>query len=313
VSATDATTTARLDPALRQLASLRTDLSLDGIAAVRDSLNARRRESAEALDTSGVEVLDGVVPVDAGRAIAIRIYRGGPAPAPAVIFCHSGAFVLGNLDTDHRQCVELARRAHCTVVSVDYQLAPEHPHPAAFDDALAVLNWVAAEADALDVDAARLAVAGSSAGGALAALLAQAAADGVAAPVVFQLLHQPVLDDAPTPSKLEFTKTPGFDGPATQQMWQHLLGDSPRAVGAVPARAAELVGLPNALITCSELDPLRDEAVDYALRLMWSGVATELHVFPGTCHGFDSLMPEWEVTEQLFALQGAALRRALHD
>ena len=66
------------------------------------------------------------------------------------------------------------------------------------------------------------------------------------------------------------------------------------------------------MITCSELDPLRDEAVDYALRLMWSGVATELHVFPGTCHGFDSLLPEWELSQQLFALQGAALRRALH-
>jgi acetyl esterase len=66
------------------------------------------------------------------------------------------------------------------------------------------------------------------------------------------------------------------------------------------------------LITCSELDPLRDEAVDYALRLMWAGVATELHVFPGTCHGFDSLLPEWETSQQLFELQGAALRRALH-
>jgi acetyl esterase/lipase len=66
------------------------------------------------------------------------------------------------------------------------------------------------------------------------------------------------------------------------------------------------------LITCSELDPLRDEAVDYALRLMWAGVSTELHVYPGTCHGFDSLLPDWEMSQQLFALQGAALRRALH-
>jgi acetyl esterase len=129
--------------------------------------------------------------------------------------------------------------------------------------------------------------------------------------VVFQLLHQPVLDDAPTPSKQEFTTTPGFDGPATQQMWQHLLGIRRHAGGAVPARCGELAELPNAFISCSELDPLRDEAVDYALRLLWSGVATELHVFPGTCHGFDSLMPDWERTQQLFALQGAALRRAL--
>ena len=85
--------------------------------------------------------------------------------------------------------------------------------------------------------------------------------------------------------------------------------------GAAVGRACgrrRLTGLPSALITCSELDPLRDEAVDYALRLMWSGVATELHVFPGTCHGFDSMVPEWEISQQLFALQGAALRRALH-
>jgi acetyl esterase len=311
VTTTGTDTTSRLDPALRYLASSRTDLTLDGLAALRDSLNIRRRESAEALDTSDVDVVDAVVPADGGRTIQIRIYRGGASHAPAVIFCHSGAFVLGNLDTDHRQCVELARRADCTVVSVDYRLAPEHPHPAAYDDALAVLNWVAAEADSLDVDATRLAVAGSSAGGALAALLAQAATSGAAAPVVFQLLHQPVLDDAPTPSKQEFTTTPGFDGPATQHMWQHLLGFRRHPVGAVPARCGELADLPNAFISCSELDPLRDEAVDYALRLLWSGVATELHVFPGTCHGFDSLMPDWERTQQLFALQGAALRRAL--
>jgi acetyl esterase len=311
VTTTGTETASRLDPALRHLASFRTDLTLDGLAAVRDSLNTRRRESAAAVDTSDVDVTDGVVPADGGRTIQIRIYRGGPSHAAAVIFCHSGAFVLGNLDTDHRQCVELARRADCTVVSVDYRLAPEHPHPAAYDDALAVLNWVAAEADSLDVDATRLAVAGSSAGGALAALLAQAATSGAAPPVVFQLLHQPVLDDAPTPSKQEFTTTPGFDGPATQQMWKHLLAFRRHAVGAVPARCGELTGLPNAFISCSELDPLRDEAVDYALRLLWSGVATELHVFPGTCHGFDSLMPDWERTRQLFALQGEALRRAL--
>ncbi|MDT5109821.1 MAG: acetyl esterase [Mycobacterium sp.] len=307
-----ADTTRRLDPALRHLASFRTDLSPELLPAVRDSLNGRRRESAAALDTSGVDIVDAVAPSGEGRAIPIRIYRGGSADAPAVIFCHSGAFVLGNLDTDHRQCVELARRADCTVVSVDYRLAPEHPHPAGYEDALAVLTWVAAESDSLDVDATRLAVAGSSAGGALAALLAQDAAAGTVPPIVFQLLHQPVLDDAPTPSKQEFTTTPGFDGPATQQMWQYLLGGRSRGLGAVPARSGELADLPNAFISCSELDPLRDEAVDYALRLMWSGVAAELHVFPGTCHGFDSLMPDWQLTQQLFALQGAALRRALH-
>ncbi|MGH3641946.1 MAG: alpha/beta hydrolase [Mycobacterium sp.] len=308
----DTGTTLRLNPALRHLASFRTDLSADLIPAVRESLNLRRREGAATLDSSGVEIRDGIARSDDGGRIPVRIYRGGPSRAPAVIFCHSGAFVLGNLDTDQQQCVELARRARCTVVSVDYRLAPEHPYPAGFDDAMAVLNWVAADADALDVDVARLAVAGSSAGGALAALLAQCSAAGNAPPLVFQLLHQPVLDDSQTPSKQEFTTTPGFDGAAAQQMWRHVSGDESVPSAAVPAHAAELTGVPNALITCSELDPLRDEAVDYALRLMWSGVATELHVFPGTCHGFDSMVPEWEVSQQLFALQGAALRRALH-
>ena len=94
-----------------------------------------------------MDIVDAVARDGEGRAIPVRIYRGGSSHAPAVIFCHSGAFVLGNLDTDHRQCVEFARRAACTVVSVDYRLAPEHPHPAGYDDALAVLNWVAAESD----------------------------------------------------------------------------------------------------------------------------------------------------------------------
>lgn len=304
--------TMRLDPALRHLAAARTDLSAELLAAGRKSLNDRRRESAEALDTQGIEITDDVVRGDRGHAIQIRIYRAGGTQSPALLYCHSGAFVLGNLDTDHRQCVEFARRAGCTVVSVDYRLAPEHPHPAGLDDALTVLRWLAAEGDTLDVDVTRLVVAGSSAGGALAARLAQCAADGTAPPVVFQLLHQPVLDDSPTPSKQEFTATPGFDGPATSQMWNHLLGGESRPAEAVPARCGDLTGLAGALITCSDLDPLRDEAIDYALRLMWSGVSTELHVFPGTCHGFDSLVPEWEMSQQLFAMQGAALRRALY-
>jgi acetyl esterase/lipase len=299
--------TDRLDPALRQFATTRTDLSANLLGVVRDSLNQRRAESSRDIDPVGVEFENR----DAG-SIPVRIYRGGASPAPAVIYCHSGAFVLGNLDTDHRQCVEFARRGRCTVVSVDYRLAPEHPYPAGLDDALSVLNWVADNGPALGVDTGRLAVAGSSAGAALAARLAQRGADGSAPPVVFQMLHQPVLDDRPMPSKEEFTTTPGIDGPAVTMMWQHYVEGNPVPADAAPGRATELSGVPSALITCSELDPLRDEAVDYGLRLMWAGVATELHVFPGTCHGFDSLLSDWEVSGQLFEMQGTALRRALH-
>jgi acetyl esterase/lipase len=298
----------RLDPVLREFASFRTDLSANVLWVVRDSLNQRRAETARNVNAVGVDVENRDV-----QSVPVRIYRGASSPSPAVMYCHSGAFVLGNLDTDHRQCVEFARRGRCTVISVDYRLAPEHPYPAALDDATAVLEWAAGNAAELGIDPSRLAVAGSSAGGALAALLAQRAAGGSGPPIVFQLLHQPVLDDRPMPSKDEFTTTPGFDGPAVKQMWRHYLAGEPVPADAVPARAGELDGVASALITCSELDPLRDEAVDYALRLMWAGVATELHVFPGTCHGFDSLAPEWEMSQQLFELQGVALKRALHQ
>ncbi|MGB7509383.1 MAG: alpha/beta hydrolase fold domain-containing protein, partial [Mycobacterium sp.] len=163
----------RLDPVLRPLAMARTDLAPAVLGAVRDSLNQRRAETAATADTVGVEIEQRDVAVEAGRVVTVRIYRGGPPPAPAVVYCHAGAFVLGNLDTDHRQCIELARRGRCTVVSVNYRLAPEDPFPAALDDAIAVLAWVADSAAALGVDADALAVAGSSAGAALAARLAQ--------------------------------------------------------------------------------------------------------------------------------------------
>lgn len=295
---------ARLDPALRHLAEARTDLSPTVLGVVRDSLNQRRADTAREVNTAGVEIDER----DVG-SVAVRIYRGAAAPSPVVIYCHSGAFVLGNLDTDHLQCVQLARQGGCAVVSVDYRLAPEHPYPAARDDAMAVLNGVAENATELGVDTGRIAVAGSSAGAALAARLAQCAAENAAPPVVFQLLHQPVLDDRPTPSKDEFVATPGFDGPAVEQMWRHYVGDGSVSADAAPGRARELSGVASALITCSELDPLRDEAVDYARRLMGAGVPTELHVFPGTCHGFDSLLPEWETSRRLFEMQGAALRK----
>jgi acetyl esterase len=295
----------RLDPVLRAVATTRTDLS--SVGPVRQGLDERRRAEVADVDATGVSISDEVV-----SGVRVRIYRGAAAPSPVAVYCHAGAFVLGNLDTDHRQCVELARRGQCAVVSVDYRLAPENPYPAAVDDSAAVLNWVSANAEEWGVDASRIAVAGSSAGGALAACLAQRCADGSLPPVVLQLLHQPVLDDRVTGSKSEFDATPAFDGVAARLMWQHYLATTEPSADSVPARRDRLGGLPAAFISCSDIDPLRDEALGYALRLLRDGVATELHVFAGTCHGFDSLLPDGEVAGQLFALQGRALRRAFY-
>lgn len=295
----------RLDPALQAVATTRTIFTAEAIPLIRESMNQRRRDTAAEL--AGVAIEEGVA--EPG-SVPVRIYRGASLPAPAVIYCHAGGFALGNLDTDHRQCLELARRAPCTVVSVDYRLAPEHPYPAALNDAMVTLNWVATNAAQLGVDPQRLAVAGSSAGAALAAGLAQRAADAVLPRVIFQLLHQPVLDDRPTASMIEFRATPAFDGEGAELMWAHYLARQPGSPEAAPGRRSQLHGLPPALITCNEVDPFRDEAIDYALRLLHDGVSTELHVFPRVCHGFDSLLPDWSTSERLFALQGDALSRA---
>jgi len=299
----------RLDPALRDFAAARSDLSLETLAAVRQSLDERRAAALATIDSTGVDITDPIVPRDTGPPIPVRVYRGAAAPSPGVIYCHAGAFVLGNLDTDHRQCVELARRGGCTIVSVDYRLAPEHPYPAALDDAVAVLQWVSSNAADLGVDAGRLAVAGNSAGAALAAGLAQRCAEDELPAIVGTLLHQPVLDDRPTASKAEFLTTPAFDGTAAGLMWRHYLGDSAPTAESVPARHHRLIGAASTFITCSELDPLRDEAVEYARQLMRCGARTDLHLFGGTCHGFDSLVPDWAVSQALFDMQSAALHR----
>jgi len=299
---------ARLDPALRAIAPTRTDFSLNSIQLMREPFDQRRREAAEHTDAHGVRIVEDTVAAESG-SVAVRIYAGAEAdPAPAIVYCHAGGFALGNLDTDHRQCVELARRGRCTVVSVDYRLTPEHQYPAALEDASAVLRWAVANATELGIDPARLAVGGSSAGATLAACLAQGTADDSVPAVTFQLLHQPVLDDRETASKAEFCTSPAFDSEAADLMWRYYLG-SDAGSAAVPARRDRLDGLPTALITCAEIDPFRDEAVDYALQLLRAGVSTELHVFPSTCHGFDSLLPDWSTSERLFALQGQALRR----
>jgi acetyl esterase len=300
----------RLDPALREIATMRTDFSPASIQLMREPFNERRRIAAEQTQAQGVQIAEDSVATESGK-VPVRIYRGGKSPAPAVVYCHAGGFALGNLDTDHRQCVELAGRGRCTVVSVDYRLAPEHAYPAALDDAIAVLRWVAANATELGIDAARLAVASSSAGATLAACLAHGAAGEP--PVVFQLLHQPVLDDRVTASKAEFRTSPAFDSEAADLMWRYYLGPEAASGDAVPARRNRFGGLPPALITCAEIDPFRDEAVDYALQLLRAGVSTELHVFPQTCHGFDSLLPEWSTSERLFTLQGHALSNAFGD
>ena len=206
--------------------------------------------------------------------------------------------------------MELAREADCLVVSVDYRLAPEHPCPAALDDVEAALRYAVDNSASLNADGSRVVVMGRDAGAALVAALAQRMFDQEGPTILAQVLHQPMLDPDATPSRREFQRTPGLNGPAVSRAWAHYLGHGAATAEHVPAHRANLEGLPPAFISCAEIDPCRDEAIDYANRLLHAYVHTELHVVAATFHGFDSAVPDWVVSRESVALHAQTLRRS---
>lgn len=204
---------------------------------------------------------------------------------PLVVSMHGGAFARR---ADNFPAVD-ARMAMlgALVVSVDYRIVPEHPFPCGVEDCYAALCWAVAE---LDIDPARVVVTGTSAGGALAAACALMARDRGGPAITLQALVIPVLDDrCATSSMRQFVEAPLFGGRQAREMWATYLGSAAGASEvscyAAPARATNLAGLPPAFIQVSGLDPLRDEGIEYALRLLADGVPVELYCAPGQHHG----------------------------
>ncbi|ROQ26735.1 acetyl esterase/lipase [Streptomyces sp. PanSC19] len=261
-------------------------------------------------DTPEMEVEDRLVPADPD--VVVRIYRPRGARG-AVIWLHGGGFVMGNVDTEHPWATRIAETSGAVVLSVGYRLAPEHPFPAALDDAYAVLTWTAEHAAELGVDPARIAVGGHSAGGGLAAAVALRARDEQGPPIRFQLLNQAGLDDRlETWSARNFTDTPWFHRDKAIAAWGHYLGGRPATPYAAPSRATDLSGLPPAYVASAEFCPNRDEDIEYAVRLLRAGVSVELHQWPGTFHGSQAILSA-DVSQRQNAELGAVLRRALAD
>jgi acetyl esterase len=306
----------RIDPALRETAAglAIVEFRDESLAAERAHANLVAAERAAAVDAGGVGIETRTIAGPDGGQLDIRLYRGSAdSCTPVVVYAHGGGFVTGNLDTDHAHCVELARDAGCLVVSVDYRLAPEHPCPAALDDVEAGLRYVIENAADLGLEAKaayRVAVMGRDAGAALVAGLAQRVFDDEGPPILVQILHQPMLDSDASPSRREFHRTPGLNGPAVSRAWGHYLGHGSTGGQHVPAHRANLEGLPPTFISCCEIDPCRDEAIDYANRLLHAFVHTELHVVAATFNGFDSAVPDWAVSQENRALHAQTLRRA---
>lgn len=224
--------------------------------------------------------------------IPIRVYRPphGDAVLPVVMFIHGGGWSVGDLDTYDGQARDHAVGADAIVVSVDYRLAPEHPYPAAVDDAWAATKWVAQHAHELGADPERLAVAGDSAGGNLAAVVSQLARDAGGPPIRFQLLWYPSTTfDTSLPSFTENADAPILTKAAAKGFSRWYIGDldmtDPPAT-LVPARAENLSGLPPAYIAVAGHDPLRDDGVRYAELLADAGVPVALDHAETLVHGY---------------------------
>lgn len=229
------------------------------------------------------------IPGPAG-AIPIRVYRPTvDTPLPIVVFFHGGGFVIGDIESHDPVCQQLATSVPAVVVSVDYRLAPEHPFPAPVDDCWAATEWVAAHAAELGGDAHRLAVAGDSAGGNLAAVVAIRARDAGGPAVAFQLLVYPATDLTRSyPSHVENGEGYLLTTESMDWFMGHYLPDASDAQhpDASPLFTADLAGLPPALVITAELDPLRDEGEAYGEAMAKAGGDVRVSRYDGMIHGF---------------------------
>jgi acetyl esterase/lipase len=235
---------------------------------------------------------------------------------PVIVHMHGGGYVLGDAVSFIPKLRMVAEALGCVIVTVDYRLAPETKFPGSLEDNYAALLWTHANADSLGVDPARIALAGESAGGGHAAMLAIAARDRGEVPVIFQSLAYPMLDDRTGSSRKVPPHIGTFVWNSTLNRfgWESLLGQKPGGesvpAGAVPARVENLAGLPAAWIGTGALDLFVDENFEYARRLVSAAVPAEVIVISGAYHGFDGLVPNASASRRFSMSRFNALARA---
>jgi acetyl esterase/lipase len=295
----------------------------EDIEAVRQGPGIALLADLDLTQGGAFEVEDRTVPGPQGSPdISLLICRPtAPAPdrpRPVVYHVHGGGMVIGNNRVGVDVALDWGRELDMIVVSVEYRLAPEHPHPAPFEDVYAGLLWTAEHAKELGGDPERILIAGASAGGGLTAALALLLRDRGGPRPIGQLLMCPMLDDRnDTPSSRQMAGLGVWDRVSNETGWTALLGE--RRGGpdvspyAAPARAEDLSGLPPAFLDVGSAETFRDEVVAYASRIWQAGGVAELHVWPGGFHGFDGFAPQAALSRTARAAHLDWLRRLLAE
>jgi acetyl esterase/lipase len=280
-----------IDPQIQALLDKGTGVPATNTLSVADARAQYEARAALMAPPAAVAAVDERSIAGPGGPLRLRIYRPhGNGPFPLLVFFHGSGFVLCSLDTHDGMCRNLCAGAGCVVVSVDYRLAPEHKFPAPLDDCVFATRWSAQHAAELSADGSRVALAGDSAGGNLAAATALRLRDEGGPVLRGQLLVYPVTDyhTPGTPSYRENAEGYGLTRDTMIWFWNHYLADPADAANpyASPLRAASVVGLPPALVVTAEFDPLRDEGEEYAARLRAAGVPARTSRWDGMNHGF---------------------------
>ncbi|MEM7303486.1 MAG: alpha/beta hydrolase [Pseudomonadota bacterium] len=313
----------RIDPQSRKALEALLTVFPGGINATVDIVKRREKIASFAENMAQllppvpeVEHKDHMIPSQHdGADFLVRVYtpKDNNDTKPGILYIHGGGMVIGSVQNDHFSGLTLCRDTNAVVVSVDYRLAPENPHPIPSTDCYSALCWMAENAQELEIDPKRIAVFGQSAGGGLTLATTLMARDRSGPDVCFQMPIYPMIDDRnETPSSYEITDIGIWDRAANLQAWEFYLRGKEADQYAAPARCEDLSGLPPTFIDVGDLDAFRDENITFVQRLAQAGVPTEFRLYPGAFHASEVFTPDADLSQRIWARRIEVLNEVLH-